>query len=73
MQDPSQIDREGGWDQAKARAKQVWGFLSDDDLDVAEGDFEALVSRIKTRTGETEEAVRELLDKGQRSQESNSW
>lgn len=52
---------EGRWDQLKGKAKQIWGDLTDDDLDVAEGAFEELVGRIKEKTGETEEAIRERL------------
>ena len=33
------------------------GDITDDDVDVAEGEYDELVGRIKTRTGETEEAI----------------
>lgn len=52
----------GRWDQVKGKAKQAWGNLTDDDLDVAEGHFEELVGKIKERTGETEENIRKRLD-----------
>lgn len=52
----------GRWDQVKGKAKQAWGNLTDDDLDVAEGHFDELVGKIKERTGETEEAIRERLE-----------
>lgn len=52
----------GRWDQVKGKAKQAWGNLTDDDLDVAEGQFEELIGRIKERTGETEENIRKRLD-----------
>jgi uncharacterized protein YjbJ (UPF0337 family) len=54
---------EGRWDQLKGKAKQAWGNLTDDDLDVAEGRYDELVGRIKEKTGETEEAIRERLDR----------
>jgi uncharacterized protein YjbJ (UPF0337 family) len=63
MQDPSQMKWEGRWDQLKARAKKVWGNLTDDDLDVAEGNFEEFVGRIKERTGETAEQIRDRLER----------
>ncbi|HEU4915825.1 MAG TPA: CsbD family protein, partial [Acidimicrobiia bacterium] len=43
-------------------ARQVWGDLTDDDLDVAEGNYEEMVGRIKERTGETAEEIRRRLD-----------
>ncbi len=53
---------EGRWDQVKGRARQIWGDLTDDDLDVARGNVEELVGKIKERTGETTEAIRDRLD-----------
>ena len=37
------------------------GQMTDDDCDVAEGKYDEMVGRIKTRTGEAEEEVRERL------------
>ncbi len=54
---------EGRWDQLKGKAKQQWGSLTDDDLDVAEGKYDEMVGRIKERTGESEEAIRERLER----------
>ncbi len=54
---------EGRWDQLKGKAKQQWGDLTDDDVDVAEGQYDEMVGRIKERTGETEEAIRDRLDR----------
>ena len=62
MQDPTQAKWEGRWDQVKGKARQAWGHLTDDDLDVAEGNFEELVGRIEERTGETAEAIRNRLE-----------
>jgi uncharacterized protein YjbJ (UPF0337 family) len=52
----------GRWDQLKGKAKQVWGNLTDDDLDVAEGQLDEMIGRIKERTGETEENIRRRLE-----------
>lgn len=49
------------WDQFTRKVKQTWGELTDDDFDVAEGSYDELVGRIRSRTGQTEEAVREEL------------
>jgi uncharacterized protein YjbJ (UPF0337 family) len=53
---------QGRWDQLKGKAKQLWGQLTDDDLTVAEGEYDQLVGRIKERTGRTEEEVRQCLE-----------
>lgn len=52
---------EGRWDQLKGKAKQAWGNLTDDDLDVAEGKYDEMIGRIKEKIGETEEAIRNRL------------
>lgn len=53
---------EGRWDQLKGKAKQAWGDLTDDDVDVAEGNYDEMVGRIKERTGEAEQDIRRSLD-----------
>ena len=53
----------GGWDELKGKAKRAWGNLTDDDLDVAEGNYDELVGKIKNKTGESDEAIRTRLDK----------
>jgi len=53
---------DGRWDQLKGKVQQVWGDMTDDDCDVAEGQYDELVGRIKTRTGETEESIHSQLD-----------
>ena len=45
---------DGRWDQFKGKVKQTWGQMTDDDCDVAEGKYDEMVGRIKTRTGEAE-------------------
>jgi uncharacterized protein YjbJ (UPF0337 family) len=62
MQDSTQMKWEGRWDQLKGKARQAWGDLTDDDLDVAEGNYEELVGRIKERTGESAEVIRQRLE-----------
>lgn len=63
MDDGSKLKWEGRWDQLKGKAKQSWGNLTDDDLDVAEGNYDEMVGKIKEKTGETDEAIRERLDR----------
>ncbi len=54
---------EGRWDQLKGKAKQSWGQLTDDDVDVKEGEYDEMVGRIKEKTGEAEETIRARLDR----------
>ncbi len=62
MDDSTQQKWSGRWDQLKGKAKQQWGDLTDDDVDVAEGRYDELVGKIKERTGEREEEIRRLLN-----------
>jgi uncharacterized protein YjbJ (UPF0337 family) len=63
MNDATRMKWEGRWDQLKGRARQAWGNLTDDDLDVAEGNWEEFVGRIKERTGQTSEQIEEQLSR----------
>ncbi len=62
MSDSSKLKWEGRWDQLKGKAKQTWGDLTDDDVDVAEGEYDEMVGRIKERTGESREEIERRLD-----------
>jgi len=62
MQDPTHMKWEGRWEQLKGKARQAWGNLTDDDVDVVEGNFEELVGRIKERTGESVEEIHSRLN-----------
>ena len=64
MDDSTRLKWEGRWDQLKGRAREIWGDLTDDDVDVAEGNYEEFVGRVKERTGETEEDIRYRLESG---------
>lgn len=53
----------GNWKQVKGKAKERWGKLTDDDLDVVEGKADQLSGKIQERYGKTrEEADREVDD-----------
>jgi len=53
----------GKWKQLKGQAKQTWGKLTNDDLDVAEGNRDYLVGRVQERYGVAkEEAERQVRD-----------
>lgn len=54
---------EGNWKQFRGRAKEEWGELTNDDLDVVEGKRTALVGRIQERYGKKrDEAEKEVDD-----------
>jgi uncharacterized protein YjbJ (UPF0337 family) len=53
----------GQWKQVRGMAKQEWGRLTDDDLQVVEGDRDRLVGRVQERYGiEKAEAERQVDD-----------
>ena len=62
MSDATRMKWEGRWEQLKGKAKQTWGDLTDDDLDVAEGNYEEMVGQIKARTGENAEEIERRLN-----------
>jgi uncharacterized protein YjbJ (UPF0337 family) len=61
MDNSTQMKWEGRWDQLKGKVQQTWGDLTDDDLDVTEGNYQELIGRIKERTGETQEEIEQKL------------
>jgi len=62
MQESTKLKWEGRWDQLKGKVQQTWGDVTDDDLDVAEGNYEELIGRIKERTGESYEEIEDRLN-----------
>jgi uncharacterized protein YjbJ (UPF0337 family) len=54
---------QGNWHQIRGKIKQMWGSLTDDDLDVIAGDRERLLGKIQERSGiERDRAEEELKD-----------
>ena len=53
---------EGRWDQLRGKAKQFWGWLTDDDLTRVEGDYDRLVGLVKEKTGKTREEIEKQLN-----------
>ncbi|MBK8163585.1 MAG: CsbD family protein [Gammaproteobacteria bacterium] len=52
---------EGNWKQIKGRIQQKWGKLTDDDLDVINGNREMLLGKIQEVYGMKKEAAEEEL------------
>jgi uncharacterized protein YjbJ (UPF0337 family) len=53
---------QGRWDQLTGKARKVWGDLTDDDVQRAQGDYEQMVGIIREKTGQTREEIENLLD-----------
>jgi len=52
---------QGQWNNLKGQVKQKWGQLSDDDLQIHNGNIDQLVGKIQQKTGEGREAVEKFL------------
>jgi uncharacterized protein YjbJ (UPF0337 family) len=53
---------EGKWKQYKGQAKEKWGKLTDDDLDVVDGKRQQIVGKIQERYGISREAAEQQAD-----------
>jgi uncharacterized protein YjbJ (UPF0337 family) len=53
---------EGNWTEFKGKAKQQWGKLTDDDLDVVEGRREELEGLIQQRYGYARDKAKSEVD-----------
>lgn len=58
---------EGKWKQMTGDVKRHWGKLTDDDLQVVEGNRERLVGKIQERYGVTKEEAEKQVDDWQSS------
>jgi uncharacterized protein YjbJ (UPF0337 family) len=53
----------GNWKQFRGEIQKQWGKLTNDDLDVINGEYDKLVGRVQERYGwEREQAEREVND-----------
>ena len=52
----------GKWKQVKGSVKQQWGKLTDDDLDVINGQQESLVGKLQERYGIAKEEAQKQAD-----------
>ena len=53
----------GNWNQFKGKVKEQWGKLTDDDLDVIDGQRDQLIGRIQEREGlDRDLAERQVTD-----------
>jgi len=52
----------GKWKQVKGSVKERWGKLTDDDLDVIDGQHEQLIGKVQERYGIAREAAQKQVD-----------
>jgi len=52
------LEIKNDWGVTKAKLKQMWPRLTDEDLQFVEGPHDELVGRIQRRTGETRETIK---------------
>jgi len=57
-----EMQGEGILQKMRGQVKSVWGEITDDDFDKAEGNMDKLVGTIKEKTGQAEEAIRERIE-----------
>lgn len=53
----------GKWTQIKGNVQKQWGKLTDDDLDVIEGNGKVLVGKLQERYGMTKEEAEKQVEK----------
>jgi uncharacterized protein YjbJ (UPF0337 family) len=53
---------EGKWKQYKGQVKEKWGKLTDDDLDVIDGQRQQLVGKLQERYGTAREVAEKQVD-----------
>jgi len=52
----------GKWKQMKGSVKERWGKLTDDDIDVIDGQHDQLIGKIQERYGIAKEAAQKQVD-----------
>ncbi|MDF2815342.1 MAG: hypothetical protein K0Q81_1542 [Paenibacillus sp.] len=57
----------GKWKQVKGEAQKQWGKLTNDDLDVINGETEKLIGKLQERYGHTKEQAEEEYNKWDRA------
>jgi len=53
----------GKWNQFKGEVKKEWGKLTNDDMDMINGEYDKLVGRIQERYGRSREEARQEVDR----------
>jgi uncharacterized protein YjbJ (UPF0337 family) len=53
---------QGAWEQVKGNVQKMWGKLTNDDLDVIEGDRKLLAGKIQERYGIAQDEAEKQID-----------
>jgi uncharacterized protein YjbJ (UPF0337 family) len=59
----TKLELNGRWNEVKGKLKQKYADLTDDDLLFEEGKEEELYGRLQKKTGQTKEALRDMIAK----------
>ena len=62
---------EGKWKQVRGAAKERWGKLTDDDLDVIDGKREQLVGKVQERYGVARDAAEKQVEEWNKLHDSD--
>jgi uncharacterized protein YjbJ (UPF0337 family) len=54
---------EGNWKQMRGRIKEMWGKLTDDDLDTIDGKRDRLIGKLQERYGYAKDKAEQELDR----------
>ncbi|HRX54827.1 MAG TPA: CsbD family protein [Verrucomicrobiales bacterium] len=57
----NKLQIQGDWNIIKGKLKQQWAKLTDDDLQLIDGNYDEVLGRIQKRTGESREAVEDAI------------
>jgi uncharacterized protein YjbJ (UPF0337 family) len=53
---------QGNWNEIKGKLRSKWGSLTDDDLQVSNGNVDQLVGTIQRKTGESRESIEQFFE-----------
>lgn len=53
---------EGNWEELKGKVQKRWGKITDDDLDVIQGDSKILVGKLQEKYGMSKEAAEKSVE-----------
>jgi uncharacterized protein YjbJ (UPF0337 family) len=53
---------QGSWEQVKGNVQKAWGKLTNDDLDVIEGDRKVLAGKLQERYGIAQDEAEKQID-----------
>jgi uncharacterized protein YjbJ (UPF0337 family) len=52
---------QGSWNRVRGQIKERWGTLTDDDIQIRNGNIDQLIGRIQQKTGEARDAIEQFL------------